>query len=79
MQLDAIQIESGRGAILATKGSNEHVAGMVLLPFVFSSQGVAQQFLSACERSGVNLWPGMSHDELSKLFRLWHDSFKRPD
>jgi hypothetical protein len=77
MHLKSVLIEGGRGAIMSEKGNNEHVAGQQLLPFVFDSSATAREFLDACERSGVNIWPGMAHDDMAKLFRLWHDARKR--
>lgn len=69
-------LSGNRGVIVATDSSLSK--GPIALPFVFDSHDLAIQFLSACERTGVELYPGMAYSEMSKLFRLWFDSFKRP-
>lgn len=77
MILTATLVEAGRGAIFATESSLTKEP--ILLPLVFDSRDLAQKFLDACERSGVELYPGISYSDMSKLYRLWFDSFKRPN
>lgn len=48
-----------------------------VLDFVFNHAYEAQEFLEACERSGVNLYPGMLHSDIASLVRLWRDASKR--
>jgi len=75
MQLDAIQIEGGRGAILSTKESGGSPAQKIerLLPLVFESKRIAEQFLTACERAGCSLYPDVPAVDMSQLFRLWKE------
>ena len=78
MQLDAIKIETtGEGVIFATGSSLTSAA--VALPYVFRTYALAQGFLSACERTGVSLFPDMGYHAMRQLFALWHDSYHRPD
>lgn len=69
-------LSGNRGIILATNSSLSK--GPIALPMVFDSHELAIQFLSACERTGVELYPAMAYSEMRKLFALWHDSYKRP-
>lgn len=68
--MKAIATDAGGALLDETKG--------VLLPFVFKSKDLAEEFLLACERVGTNLYAGMLHSDLKGLFDLWFDAFKRP-
>lgn len=68
---------TGHGVILAF--NSQTTAAPVALPYVFRTSDLAQGFLSACERTGVSLFPDMGYNSMRQLFELWHDSFKRPE
>ena len=50
---------------------------MHALPYLFASVNEAQSFLNSVERSGVNVWPGMSYCDIQSLVLLWRDASKR--
>lgn len=75
MNLEAQILEGGRGVIVATDSSLSPAP--IALPLVFMSKERAQEFLSACERSGVSLYPEMGYSAMRQLFNLWYDAYKR--
>jgi len=68
----AIQLRDGQPRGVLIDETKNHA-----LPFLFEGVNEAQAFLDSVERSGVNVWPGMSYCDLSSLVRLWRDAVKR--
>lgn len=62
----------------------DHGVGLVfdetrnrVLDFCFADVHEAEAFLSSAERSGVNLYVGMPHADLSPIVLIWRDAYKR--